>query len=185
MRIKLKPKPYIYPEPVLIIGTYDEEGIPNAMNAAWGGISDDNEISICLSPNHKTVKNILLKKEFTVSMGTKSTVVECDYLGIASGNDVKNKIEKVGWHHSKSDIVDAPLFEEMPLTLECKLISYNEDTCALKAEVVGVSVDETIITDGKIDIEKLEPISYDPSAHKYVLVKGIVGNAFKDGLKIL
>ena len=184
MRVKLNPKAYLYPQPVLIIGTYDENGVPDAMNAAWGGVSDSSEISMCLSSSHKTVKNILLKKEFSVSMGTKSQMIQCDYVGMVSGNSTKDKIKKTGWTVTKSDVVDAPIFEELPLTLECKLVSYDRSSGILKGEVVGVSVDQSILTNNKIDVDKLEAISYDSSNHTYVLVKGIVGNAFSDGNKI-
>ena len=96
MRKDFGKKTWLYPMPVLIIGTFDENGVPDAMNAAWGGIGDDNQVFICLSPEHKTVKNILVKKEFTVSVATEGTIVPCDYVGVVSGNDTPDKIEKSG-----------------------------------------------------------------------------------------
>ncbi len=183
MRKNLGVKTYLYPQPVLIIGTYDEQNVPDAMNAAWGGISDYREISICISNNHKTTKNILLKKAFTVSVGTYKTLEACDYFGIASANQVKDKIARVNFHPIKSEFVDAPLFEELPLALECKLISYDEESGILRGEIVNVSADETILNGQSIDPDKLEAISFDAANSAYLLVKGKVGNAFKDGKK--
>ena len=185
MRKDFGAKTYVYPQPVLIIGTYDENNIPDAMNAAWGGISDEDQISICISSEHKTTKNILLNKAFTVSSVTKKYVVECDYFGIESGNKVTNKIEKAKMHTTKSKFVNAPIIDELPLSLECELISYDESTCILKGKIVNVSIDDSILNEqNKIDINKFEPISFDPINLKYLLVKDVVGNAFKDGIKI-
>lgn len=184
MRKNFGKKTWLYPMPVLIIGTYDENGVPDAMNAAWGGIGDDNQIAICLSPEHKTVKNILVKKEFTVSVADVQNVVACDYVGIASGNDTPNKIEKSGLHPVKAENVDAPYFEELPMTLECRLISYDEKSCHLFGDIVNVSVDEKILTGDKIDVKKLNPITYDSVAHTYIALGEVVGKAFSDGLKL-
>lgn len=175
-------KPMLYPMPVLIIGTYDENGVPNAMNAAWGGISNDTEISICLSESHKTVKNLLITKAFTVSVATASTVKECDFFGIASGKTENNKIEKAGFHAEKSEFVNAPVFKELPMVLECEVISY-ENEC-LKGNIKNVCADESILTEGKIDVNKLKPITYDPVNHNYLTLGEIVGCAFSDGKEI-
>ena len=185
MRKSFKNQPYVFPQPVFIIATYDEEGNADAMNAAWGGISGEHELMMCLSAYHKTVKNILLKKEFTVSMGTRKTLVECDYFGIASGNKVKDKIKEVGFTTTKSELIDAPIINELPLTFECRLISYDKETEILRAEIVNCSADESILTDGKIDVIKLEPISYNGVDFSYLVIKEKVGNAFKDGKKFI
>lgn len=124
-------KAWTYPQPVFIIATYDENGTPDAMNAAWGGISNDTELSMCLSAGHKTVKNILKKKAFTVSMADAAHVVACDYVGIASGNNTPDKMEKAGFHVTKSEFVDAPVIDELPMVVECELVSYEEKTCRL------------------------------------------------------
>ena len=175
----------MYPQPVFIIGSYDENGVPDAMNAAWGGISESTEISICVDSTHKTMKNILLKKAFTVSMADAAHVVECDYVGVVSANDVPDKVAKAGFHVVKSELVDAPLFEELPMALECKLISFDEESCRLVGEIVNVSVDERVLTeDGKVDVKKLQPITYDSMNHAYLVLGEKVGNAFKDGLKL-
>ncbi len=181
MRKNFGVKPVLYPQPVLIIATYDVNGNPDAMNAAWGGISESNEISICLSPEHKTVKNILARKAFTVSMATADTVVACDFVGIVSANDVPDKFERAGFHAVKSQFVDAPLIEELPMAVECKLISYDEETCRMVGEIVNVCADEKVLTNGKIDPDKLRPITYDGMNHAYYVLGEKVGNAFKDG----
>ena len=185
MRKDFGAKALLFPMPVLIIGTYDENGNPNAMNAAWGGISDDTQISICLSPTHKTVKNLKLKKAFTVSVADAKHLAECDYVGIASGNNVADKFAKAGFTAVKSDKVDAPLIAELPFALECEMISYDDQTCRLVGEIVNVCADESILTDGKIDIAKLQPLVYNPSAHTYHVVGDKAGDAFSDGKKYL
>jgi len=184
MRKDFGAKALLFPMPVLIIGTYDKDGNPDAMNAAWGGISDDTQISICLSPTHKTVDNLKLKGAFTVSVGDTKHVAECDYVGIVSGHKDPDKFSKAGFHAKKSPNVDAPLIEELPFALECKVISYDDKTCRLVGEIVNVNADESVLTDGKIDITKLCPIIYNPAEHTYHSIGGKVGNAFSDGKKI-
>lgn len=185
MRKNLGAKAILYPMPVLIIGSYDENGVPNAMNAAWGGISEETEISICVSEDHKTTANILKRGAFTVSIADKENVVAADYVGIVSGDKEPNKIEKCGWTAVRSESVDAPLFEELPMALECKLISYDEISCRLVGEIVNVCVDERILgEDGKVSIEKFSPITYDPLHHTYRVIGEVVGKAFSDGKKL-
>ena len=184
MRKNFGAKPILYPQPVFIIGSYDEKGVADAMNAAWGGISEANEISMCLSPGHKTVKNVLERKAFTVSMATVDTLVPCDYVGMVSGNHVTDKMEKAGFHTVKSDFVDAPIIEELPMAVECKLISYDPETCRMVGEIVNVCADESILTNGKIDPMKLRPITYDGMNRAYYALGEKVGNAFKDGVAL-
>lgn len=185
MRRNFGAKPWTYPQPVFILATYGEDGTPNAMNAAWGGISEDNELSICISAEHKTTANLLACKAFTVSMATAEQVVACDYVGIESGNNVANKLEKAGWHTIRSEFVDAPLIEELPMAVECRLIHYDPESCRLVGEIVNVSADESILdADGKIDPDKLQPITFDPIHNTYHRLGETVGNAFHDGLKL-
>lgn len=185
MRKNFGAKPYTYPQPVLIIATYDENGVADAMNAAWGGISDDTQISMCLSAGHKTVRNILARGAFTVSMADAAHVTACDYVGIVSANDVPDKLAKAGFHTTKSEFVDAPLIDELPMALDCKLISYDEDTCRLVGEIVNVNAEERILgDDGNIDPAKLEPITFDPVNNTYLKLGEKVGNAFEDGMKL-
>ena len=185
MRKNYGAKAMLYPMPVLIIGSYDENGTPDAMNAAWGGISEETQISICVSEDHKTTKNILARGAFTVSVADAENVVACDYVGVVSGNKEPDKIRKTGWTVLKSEFVDAPLFEELPMALECKLISYDEESCRLVGEIVNVCADERIINaEGKIDLTKFSPITYDPVHHTYRKLGEVVGQAFSDGLKL-
>lgn len=185
MRKNFGSKAWLYPQPVFIIGSYDENGTPDAMNAAWGGLSEANEISMCLSAGHKTVKNILKRGAFTVSMATASFVTECDYVGIASANTVPYKLEKAGLHTTRAEFVDAPLITELPMAVECKLISYDEETCRMVGEIINVNADESILdAGGMIDVAKLEPITFDPVHNDYLKLGEKVGNAFQDGAKL-
>lgn len=177
-RINFGAKPLMYPQPVLIIGTYDENGNPNAMNAAWGITTDFKEITISLS-EHKTTDNLRARKAFTVSMATEEQVVPCDYVGIESGNKVPDKFARAGFHATKSEFVDAPLIDELPLALECKVKSFIDGI--LVGEIINVSADESVITGGEVDITKVKPISFDPFGNAYYGVGAKVGNAFKDG----
>lgn len=185
MRVKLGKKPLVYPQPVLIIASYDQAGDADAMNAAWGGVSDFDEIIISLSKNHKTVQNILEKKEFSVSIATKKYVAECDYFGIVSGHQVKNKIASAKLTALKCPDIDAPYILELPLTIECRLESYDSEKEILKAKIVDTLIDESILTDGKIDPDKLEAISFDSDNSSYLLVKGKVADAFKVGRTLI
>ena len=169
----------IVPEGVFIIGTYDENGVPNAMNAAWGIQSDYEEIALFLA-KHKTTENLKKTGAFTVAFATKSTVVISDYFGVESGNNV-NKIEKSGAHVHKSAHVNAPIIEEYPLTLECKVKEWNEEKEMLIGTIVSQQADESILTDGKVDLGKLQPIMYDASFHVYRTIGEVVGKAFSDG----
>lgn len=184
MRKNFGPKTWLYPMPVLIIGTYDEFGKPNAMNAAWGGIYDTNLVMICLSHDHKTTENIKKTGAFTLSFATESTVVPCDYVGIVSGNDVPDKFERAGFNATKSEFVNAPIIDELPMTLECKLLKFNEDGICI-GEILNVSACEQILDEkGRIDTLKLNPITYDSSAHGYFTLGKRVGNAFEEGKKL-
>lgn len=185
MRKNFGPKPYLYPQPVLIIATYGEDGTPDAMNAAWGGISDSNRVSMYLSAGHKTVQNILSRKAFTVSMADEDHVVECDYVGIVSANQVPDKLARAGLHTTRSQFVDAPLIDELPMALECRFLSFDEETELLLGEIINVSAEEYILgEDGKIDPAKLRPISFDPVNHDYLALGEKVGRAFQDGKRL-
>lgn len=180
-RVNFGPKPFIYPMPVLIVGTYDENGVPNAMNAAWGAITDMNEITISMSP-HKTTENLLKSGAFTVSFATEDTVVACDYVGVETASKVADKFAKAGFHATKSENVNAPLIDELPMALECKVKSYEDEI--LVGEIVNVCADESILTEGKVDPKKLKPIAYDPVNHTYMGLGEVVGKAFQDGLQL-
>ena len=182
MRKNFGVKPWVYPQPVLMIGTYDADGKPNLMNAAWGGQYDANQVMLCLS-SHKTTDNIKITGAFTVSFATASTVVPCDYVGIVSAKQEPNKMEKAGFTTVKSEFVNAPIINELPLTLECTLKKFNEDGIVV-GEIVNVSADESILTDGNVDYKKLDAIIFDPTAAAYIRLGEKVGKAFRDGNKL-
>ena len=184
MRKNFGSKSWLYPMPVLIVAAYDEQGTPNAMNAAWGGIYTDDHIGICISEGHKTTKNILATKAFTVSMATVEQLAACDYVGIVSGNKESDKFAKAGFTAARSETVNAPIINELPFTLECEMISYDSENNHLVGRIMNVSADESILTLGKIDYRKLRPITYDPIGHHYIELGDIVGNAFSDGKKL-
>ena len=172
----------ITPEGVFVIGTYDESGKPNAMTAAWGIQSDFGEITIYMS-RHKTTDNIEKTGEFTVAFGTVDTVTLCDYFGIESGNNV-DKIEKAGCTVKKAPNVNAPIIEGFPLVLECKCRSWDRSTGILVCEIVAQQVDESILTDGHVDLGKMRPIIYDTGMQTYRVIGEVVAKAYSEGLKI-
>ena len=181
MRKDFGKKPWFYPLPVLIVGTYDENGKADAMNAAWGGIYESDQVVLCLSAGHKTTRNIKVKKAFTVSFADAAHVKEADYVGLVSGGSTPDKLEKAGFHPVRSSFVDAPVFDELPMALECRLVKFNEDG-NIVGEIVNVSADEKILNgDGAIDPDKLRPISFDPVHNAYRVLGERVGSAFRDG----
>ena len=185
MRKSFGAKPILYPMPVLIIAAYAKDGTAHAMNAAWGGMSEEKEISVCISADHKTTECILASGAFTVSMADEAHVTACDYVGVVSGNDVPDKLARAGFHTTKSELVNAPLIDELPMALECRLTSYDAESCRLVGEIVNVSADERVLNEaGKIDPAKLRPITYDPMNHTYLVLGEVVGHAFSDGLKL-
>lgn len=185
MRKNFGKKPWCYPQPVFILAAYDKEGNPNAMNVAWGGIHYDDQIAMCISANHKTTANILESGAFTVSMADKEHLVACDYVGVVSGNKEPDKFSKAGFTAVKSEHVNAPIIPELPMTIECKLISYDPESCNLIGEIVNVSADERVLDEkGKIDPSKFKPITFDPVNNAYLAIGEKVGNAFRDGLKL-
>ena len=180
MRKNFGAKPYLFPQPVMIIGTYDENGRANAMNAAWGGIVGQDEIIIDLG-SHKTTDNILLNKAFTVSVADVEHMTACDYVGVVSANKEERKMEKAGFHVTKSEFVDAPLIEELPVALDCRFLGFNEDGNVI-GQIVNISAEERVLgEDGSIDLAKFRPISFDPVHNGYHVLGERVGSAFRDG----
>ena len=180
-------KPWVLPQPVLIIGTYNNDGTPNAMNAAWGGQWDSKEIMICMG-SHATTENLDRCGEFTVAFATKDTMMAADFVGIVSGKNDPEKMQKTGWTAIKSEHVNAPVFTDFPMTLECRIlrkIDETEDGYNLIAEIVNILVDEAYLAeDGKPDVEKMQLISYEPVHHGYLVMGERVGNAFADGKRL-
>ena len=183
MRQNFGAKPWLYPMPVLMIGTYNADGTANIMNAAWGGISEEAEITLCVDSAHKTAENLQQRGAFTVSIGTADMLISCDYVGITSGNQTPDKTARAGFYAVKAEFVDAPCFAELPMALECRLVSYDPETCCMIGEVVNVCAEESVLTDGKIDPDKLKPILFDGVHHVYRAVGEQVGKAFADGKK--
>ena len=184
MKIDLGKKTILYPMPVLMVGTYDRKGKPDLMAAAWGGIFNDGMVNLCLDKGHKTVANLKERKAFTVAIADAAHVTECDYVGIVSANDDADKVAKAGFTAVKSANVDAPVIEELPLTLECELVSYDSDTEQAVGNIINVVADDSILTDGKVDPAKLNAITYDPEKHTYIKLGEVVGKAFSDGNKL-
>ena len=176
--------PAVFPMPVLMVAAYDENGKVNVMNAAWGMISDMAQITLFLSEDHKTTANIMASKAFTVALADKDHMDVADFWGIASGNTMEDKFERTGYTAVKSEFVNAPIIEEYPVTLECKVRSWDTKTGYLIGEIVSMQADESVLTDGKVDLGKLKPIIFDPSFNAYRVVGEVVGKAFQDGLRI-
>ena len=180
-------KPWLLPQPVLIIGTYDKDGKPNAMNAAWGGTWDMHEIMISLG-SHKTTDNLAVNNEFTVAFATTDTMVAADYVGLASGRNTSDKMERTGWTVEKAPNVNAPLFKEFPMTMECRVkekLNESETGYYLIAEVIDIQCDEKYLAaDGQPDVERMQIITYDPVHHGYIELGKTVGKASADSKKL-
>lgn len=179
-----EPKPWVAPQPVLIIGTYNEDGLPNAMNAAWGGQWDMKEIIISMG-KHQTTKNLNRNGEFTVAFATTDTMIASDFVGVVSAKNDPEKMSKTGWEFIKAEKVNAPVFTCFPMTLECRIkekIDESADGYYIIAEIVNILVDENYLAeDGKPDIEIMQLITFDPIHHGYIQLGKKVGQAFSDG----
>lgn len=182
-----KPKAWLLPQPVLIIGTYDADGTPNAMNAAWGGQWDYKEITISLG-SHATTDNLRRLGEFTVAFATEETCVEADYVGVVSGRKEPDKVARAGWKAVKGETVNAPVFDCFPMTMECRVtekIHESEEGFSLVAEILNIRCDEKYLAaDGLPDVEKMKIITFDPIHNGYIALGHRVGNAFRDGLSL-
>lgn len=168
------------PQPCVMIATWDKDHNPDVMMAAWAGQYDAKQIVISLS-KHKTTENLELTGAFTVSFADVNTVAESDYFGLVSGSKVPDKVARAGFTVTPSPNVDAPIINEYPLTLECKVVSWADGV--LVGEVINQSADERILTDGKIDLEKLQPIVFDAAGMCYRAIGGVVGGAWDAGKK--
>ena len=180
-------KAWMLPQPVLILGTYNADGSANAMNAAWGGQWDAKEIMISMGA-HATTENLARCPEFTVAFATKDTMVAADFVGIVSAKNDPEKMQKTGWMVQRAENVDAPVFADFPMTLECRIlrkIDESEEGYYIVAEIVNVLVKEDFLAeDGKPDVEKMHLIVYDPIHHGYMELGSRVGNAFSDGKQL-
>ena len=186
MRKRIKTTEAIFPMPVLMIATYNEDESIDVMNAAWGMMLDRQYVVLNLTESHKTVTNIKKRRAFTVSIADAKHVVEADYFGVVSANNTPKKFEKSGLSATKSSLVDAPIINEFPLCMECEFIEYQDDEfgCGVIGKIVNVTVDEKVMNGDKVDIDKVDAIAFDPYTHGYYRVRERVGEAFKDGLKL-
>lgn len=182
-----KPNSWFLPQTVIIIGTYDVDGTPNAMNAAWAGTWDQDEIFISMG-NHQTTVNLNVNPDFTIAFATKELLVPSDYVGIVSGKKAKDKVAKTGWAVEKGQEVNAPVFTDFPMTMECRIekkFDESETGFYLVAKVLNIQCHEKFLAaDGKPDVEKMHLITYDPIHHGYIELGARVGNAFKDGAQL-
>ena len=186
MRKNIKTTEAIFPMPVLMIATYNEDGSVDVMNAAWGTMLDRDKVILNLTETHKTVKNIKERKAFTVSIADAKHVVEADYFGVVSGNNTRNKFENTKLTATKSENVDAPIINEFPICMECEFIEYQDGKygCGVVGKIVNVTADESVMNGENVDISLLNAIAFDPYTHGYYKVTERVGNAFKDGLQL-
>ena len=185
MKKQLKICPAIFPMPVILIATYNEDGTIDVMNAAWGCAYDLHQIQLNISESHRTTKNIRRTGCFTVTVATADHIAEADYVGLVSGDKVKDKFERTGLKAHKSDLIDAPILDDFPICMECKDIEFQGEYGVL-GEIVRLSVDEEFVDDkGNVDLAKMRVISYDPFNHGYYVVGEKVGQAFKDGRKYI
>lgn len=184
MRKNFGAKPYILPMPAMMLAAYDESEKPQAMMAVWGGITNEAEITVTVASVRNTLKGILAHGEFTVSMADGSVEAACDYLGVESGERVPDKFVKSGLTAVPAEHVHAPLIEELPFALECRVKSYDPETWRLVAEIVNVSLDERVLADdGKIDLDSFEPLAFEFMRKEYRRIGAKAGDAYRDGAR--
>lgn len=178
MRKNFGSQPWLYPMPVLIVSAYGEKDVPEAMAIGWCGILDTRHLSLCLMEGHKTTEAILKSGAFTAGIADYAHIEACDYLGSVSGNDVDHKVERAGFHPVKSEFVNAPVLDELPMTLECRLQSFDPETGTMVGEIVNVSANASALDDsGHIDADRFQTLTYDPCQNAYRKLGGSVGIA--------
>jgi len=181
-------KPYLFPMPTYMIGTYNEDGTVDAMMMAWGGIVDTRMVALNLESSHKTVKNLRDRKAFTLSIPGTDTLKESDYLGTASGNKYPDKFAVSGLHAIASTNVDAPVITEYPVTLECKVVEFQDQPYGLRVlgEIVNVLADEKVLDEkGRIDAGKLNAFAFDQMQNGYYAIGERIGTAWHEGMPLL
>jgi len=187
MKKQIKTREAIFPMPVLMIGTFNEDGSVDVMNAAWGMMLDRNYVVLNLTETHKTVQNIKKRGAFTVAIADRKHLAEADYFGMVSANNTDRKFEKSGLHYTASKVVDAPVIDEFPVSMECRFVEYQDDEygCGVVGEIVNVMANEEVLDEnGNVVTGKLEALAFDPFDHGYYVVTEKVGNAFSDGSKL-
>ena len=184
MKKNLGSIPGLFPMPVVIVSAYDREGIPNAMTAAWAQITDMDKIALFVDPDHKTMKNILETKAFTVAIADVEHMAEADCIGIVSGNNMPDKLEKSGFHVTKSEFVNAPVIEELPVSMDCELadIIDTEDVYAMVGKIVNICAEDRVIgEDGKVNPDQIHALIFDQFRNGYYAVGEKVGQAWNAG----
>ena len=180
--------PALFPMPVVVVAAYDENGKPNAMTAAWAQITDMDKIALFVDPDHKTMKNILATKAFTVATADLAHIAEADFIGIVSGNQMEDKFEKSGLHETKSEFVNAPVITELPINLDCELIDVidNEHVYAMVGKIVNVSAEESVMgEDGKVEPDKIQALIFDQFRNGYYVVGEKVGHGWNAGKELV
>ena len=188
MKKELGVQPAVFPMPVLMVAAYDENGVVNVMNAAWGTICGMDKIALIISEGHKTTKNICTMKAFTVSIADKVHMQEADFFGIATGNKMPDKFAKSECHAVKSRFVNAPVVEEFPVVMECELaeIVETENIYAVIGKIINVSAEESVLSeDGKIDPVKLNALIFDQFQSGYYVASEKVGQAWNAGKELM
>ncbi len=188
MKSYIGAKPFIFPQPVLLVGTYDKNDVPDIMNVAYGGIVNSNRLQINIGVRHKTSDNIKNMQEFTVGLATENIITAADYVGMVSGHEEPDKVKKSGLHINKSEHINAPVIEESPITLECRVeeIRQFDKTLRIIAEIIDVLVDDSIeMLNGHLDISRANIASYDPDGNLYYRLGDEIGHAFLDGKQLM
>ena len=178
MRKNFGSQPWLYPMPVLIISAYAEDGVPQAMAVGWCGLLDPQHLSLCLMEGHKTTEAILKSGAFTAGVADLAHLEACDYVGTVSGHTVADKLARAGFHTVPSDCVQAPVIEELPVTLECRLDSFDPQTGVMIGRICNVSAPEAVLdAEGGIDADKFVTLTYDPCRNAYRKLGGLAGTA--------
>ena len=188
MRKDFGAKPYLFPMPVLMIATYNEDGSVDVMNMAWGGICDTDKVALNISEGHRTSQNIIARRAFTVSVADAAHIAEADYLGIVSGNKVADKFERSGLTAVRSEFVDAPVVQEFPVAIECEAIELHKCEWGFRVvgRIVNASADESVLgDDGKPDVARMGAVAFDQYANNYYAIGERVAGAWDAGKKFL
>ena len=187
MKQQIKTTEAIFPMPVLLISTFNEDGSVDVMNAAWGTMLDRDMVALNLTETHRTVQNIKARKGFVIHLADAKHVVEADWFGVVSGSKEPKKFEKTHMTFVKSELVDAPIINELPVAIECNVVSVSEEygETRVVGEIVGMSADESVLTDGKVDLEKLHPVMFDSSALCYREIGTSMGKAWNIGKELM
>ena len=181
-------KPYLFPMPTYMIGTYNEDDSVDVMMMAWGGICAEDMVALNLEAEHKTVTNLETRKAFTLAVPGTDTLRESDFFGIATSNKMVDKFERSGLHAIKSENVDAPIITEYPLTLECEVVEMQTQPYGLRVlgKIVNVIADEKVLDEnGKIDAGKLHAFAFDQMQNGYYAIGEKIGQAWHSGADLM